>query len=118
MMISAGEAALLRRDIERTWAETATVYVRGAGGQYTTVVRTGLLYSLTSIGGTATTMAERAELAAARVLKWTADYTMPDNAQVEIAGRRWNVRRETVDLRKARPGPHPLYWMADVVRVP
>jgi hypothetical protein len=119
MQISAGEAAGLRRDIEGTWAETADVYVRGAGGQYTSLVKSGLRCSLTMLNiQNATSMQDRAELATLRQLKWDYSYTMPDNAQIEIGGRRWNPRKDTIILRQARPGSEPLYWMADVVRVP
>lgn len=121
MQISAGEAAGLRRDIEATWAETADVYVRGAGGQYTSLVKTGLRCTLTMLGRqreNAASMQDRAEFATMRILKWDYSYTMPDNAQIEIGGRRWNPRKDTIILRQARPGSEPLYWMADVVRVP
>jgi hypothetical protein len=119
MQISAGVAAGLRRVIEGTWAETATVYARGVGGQYTTVAKAGLRCSLTMMNlQNVTSMQDRAELATLRQLKWEHDYTMPDNAQIEIAGRRWNPRKDTIILRAARPGGEPLYWMADVVRVP
>jgi hypothetical protein len=122
--ITAGEAATLRRDIESTWAETATVYVRAESGptkgQYTEIVKTGLRCTLTMLNArvNASSMLDRAELATLRELKWDYSYTMPDNAQVEIGGRRWNFRRDTIILRNVRPGSEPFYWMADVVRVP
>jgi hypothetical protein len=120
MLISAAEAAGIRRDIEALWAETATVYARGVSGQYTTVVRTGLRCSLTMITSriNAVSTQDRGALATLRELKWDYTYTMPDNAQVMIDGRRWNLRTDTIILRAVRPGSEPCYWMADVVRVP
>lgn len=114
-------AARQRKDAESTWAEVARVYTRGVGGTYSVVAKDGLRCSLTRIGRgrqNDESMASRAELATGRVLQWEYDYQIPENAQFEINGRRWNPLKDTVMLTTARPGTEPLYWQADVVRVP
>lgn len=70
----------------------AVVYSQGAGGGYTTVEQPGLPCGLGILNpGGVNTVYERAELGQARVLYWSEDYTMPEHAQLEIDGERWNV---------------------------
>jgi hypothetical protein len=73
--------------------DTAVVYTPHATtGAYTVVDKSSLTCRLafieqggSSIGG------ERESIGQRRRLLWEEDYTMPDNAQVEVDSERWNV---------------------------
>ena len=73
--------------------ETAVVYIPNAGtGAYTVVALAALRCRLANVRGEGKGAAEeREEVAQNRRLLWTAVYEMPNNAQIEIAGVRWNV---------------------------
>jgi hypothetical protein len=119
-LIATDLATRLLEANESAWVDTATVYTRHATtGQYTVVAKAALRCQVQRISTgrqNAPSMAQRAEFAAGRVLRWEHDYSMPDNAQLEIGGRRWNLRKDTIYQQRA--GEHALYWTADIVRVP
>lgn len=81
--------------------KTATVYTPHATtGAYTVLAKSGMDCRLAIRGersSGATAAEERAELVARRRLLWDEDYTMPEDAQVEIDGERWNIQKGTVD---------------------
>jgi hypothetical protein len=87
--ISAHDARLVRAVLLNT---TVTVYGRGAGGRFTTVLQTDLTAGFTEIDRRgAATAPDRAELAALRELHWDPIYALPETSQVEdTAGVRWN----------------------------
>lgn len=123
MQATAGEAKLQRRTIMQTWTDRADVYIRpprgSAQGRFSVLVKSRLKCNLVTINRqNAASMPEREALAAGRQLHWDSDYQLPDVAQFEIDGRRWNPLRDSITLRKLRPGDGPLYWMADVQRIP
>lgn len=101
--------------------QLATVYTEHATtGAYTVVAKSDLACRLAVISAeTAGTGGDRQELTSARRLLWGADYaTMPDNAQIEVDGQRWNIRSGTVTpiytgLGAARALEH---WHAEVER--
>lgn len=114
-------AARLRRDIEATWSDVAKVYVRDLNGAYNIVAKSDLKCSVETLvrqRDYAPTIIDRGELATLRNFKFEHDYLMPENAQIEVQGRRWNMRKDSLDLRRARPGSEPLYWIVDIVRIP
>ena len=73
--------------------QTADVYIpNGTDGDFTTLARSDLVCRLafiqqggTDIGG------EREDLGQRRRLLWTEVYTMPETAQIEVDGERFNV---------------------------
>lgn len=76
---------------------TAVVYMPNeVDGDYTEVVRSALKCRLANkrrfgLGdGT-----ERDEEVPNRMVMWQADYVMPENAQIEVDGQRWNVVPDT-----------------------
>lgn len=78
--------------------KTATVYTPHAStGAYTVLAKSNLACRLAHKLSPAPGADERAELTARRRLLWDEDYTMPENAQVEIDSERWNVQPGTID---------------------
>lgn len=73
--------------------KTATILVpNGTTGAYDVVDRADLPVALRHVGAnSAPGGSERAELLLLRRLVWAPDYAMPDEAQVEIDARRWQV---------------------------
>lgn len=100
--------------------KTATVYTPHATtGDYTVLAKSNLVCRLAIRGkrsSGATAADERAELVARRRLLWDEAYTMPENAQVEIDGARWNVQAGTVDV-LTDLGDTVIYRRCDVVKV-
>jgi hypothetical protein len=107
--------------------QRATVYGRdGTTGRYTTVFRSGLACRLAHINRQpGATGAQRAELAGIRTFLWDPAYTLPENAQVEVAGvtgpdgttpARWNVRSGTLATLRG-PSGQACYKQCDVTRV-
>ena len=68
--------------------QTATVYT-DAGGGFVVVDRADLPCRLTHPRGGQTAQ-DRAEIAAQRALLWEG-YAMPEYAQIDVGGTRWNV---------------------------
>lgn len=77
--------------------QTATVYTpSGTTGAYTVVDKTGLACRL-ALSSVSTDMGpSRAEADGARRLLWDPDYVMPEEAQVEVDGERWNIQAGTL----------------------
>jgi len=73
--------------------QTADVYTPAAGdGDYTVLAKSGLICRLAYIqqGGT-TIGGEREDIGSRRRLLWDEVYEMPEAAQIEVDGERWNV---------------------------
>lgn len=96
--------------------KTATVYA--PSDDFQTPVKTGLvcgLYLISEVG--AATGVDRAELLARRRLLWEPGYTMPEEAQVEIDGQRWQLPRGGGIAYPGRHDGNPgLYGRAEVLR--
>jgi hypothetical protein len=77
--------------------DSATVYTpQAATGAYTVLAKSGLACRLTIIQRNAgETSDERESIAGKRLLLWDGSYAMPDPAQVEINGERWNLDEGT-----------------------
>lgn len=102
--------------IARWWNKTATVYA--PADDFQAAVKTGLkcsLHHISEVG--AATGVDRAELLARRRLLWDPSYTMPEEAQVEIDGQRWQLPRgggiATIYHRDTNT---PAYGRAEVLR--
>lgn len=97
--------------------KTATVYTpHVTTGAYTVTAQSGLTCRLayieqggSGIGG------ERENIGSKRRLLWDAAYTMPDNAQVEVDGQRWNVREGTFGELTGPDGSTVIYRRCEVV---
>lgn len=98
--------------------QVAVVYtVTAATGLYTTVATTGLRCRLAHIDNRpAATAPDRAELAAIRNMLWEPSYVMPEQAQVEVAGIRWNPVPGTFGAFRG-PSGAVVYRRCDLVRV-
>ena len=98
-------------------ADTAVVYTPDQTGAFTTVANAALACWLRPVGTrAAASAAQRAELAALRRLTWV-DYVMPDYAQVEIDGNRYNVVHGTVvGYRYAETG-EVIQYSCDLIEV-
>ena len=102
--------------------QTATVYTpNGTDGDFTVTAKTGLACRLAHLSQAAQSPAEeRSDPAGRRRLLWDAAYTMPEPAQVVVAGDsggdRWSIEAQTVE---AIRGPYGavVYRRAAVVRV-
>jgi hypothetical protein len=75
----------------------ATVYTpNGTTGEYTVVAQSNLPCRLVYIQNAPGALEnERAAIGENRRLLWSDEYVMPDEAQVDINGTRWNVRAGT-----------------------
>jgi len=77
---------------------TATVYTpNGTTGTYTVLATSGLACRLAVKPAPTDGAVERAEGTPRRLLLWDDAYSMPNDAQVEIDGQRWNVVAGTFD---------------------
>src|SRR5688572_16763891 len=95
--------------------QTAKVYTADPeDGEYTVLAKSGLACRLVRMTGTVAPAAERPELAGQRTLLWLPEYQMPDTAQVEIDGRRWNIQAGTIDYPRG-PVSQKMYGRAGVV---
>lgn len=96
--------------------QAATVYGEtDPTGAFTTVLRTGLACRLAHVRGGAS-QNERAELAAVRNMIWDPSYVLPETAQVEVDGVRWNPVAGTFAAYRG-PSSQVLYRRCDLVRV-
>lgn len=97
--------------------QVATVYGENAStGAYTDVLRSGLRCRLAHVSTRpAATGGDRAELAAIRNLLWEPDYVLPETAQVEVGGVRWNPVAGTFGAYRGPLG-QVVYRRCDVVR--
>lgn len=97
--------------------KTATVYGRAAGGQYTTLLTTGLACNLLHLSSqNAPTGGARTEFAARRRFVWDASYVMPQYAQIEVDGLRWNLVANNAFETLTGPDGQPHHKRVDVVR--
>ena len=73
--------------------QTADVYTpNGTDGDFTVLAKSGLVCRLATIQvGPASVGGERESVGLNRRLLWAEAYTMPDDAQIEVDGQRWNV---------------------------
>ncbi len=107
-------------EIERIMLlDTATVYTDQGSpdGLYDVVVKAGLKCRVASIGRRqlSATTADRAELAALRLLFWERAYAMPANMQIDVGGERWNVNSDTYTARRG-PGGGVIQHNAEMTR--
>lgn len=84
----------------------ADVYTQGAGGAFTVLDQGGLPCRVInpSLNSRVMDLPARAENARARTLVWDVSYVMPDYAQLEIEGERWNPLPETIQKIEALTG--------------
>jgi len=76
--------------------QTATVYTpNGTTGAYTVVAQAALPVRLV-VPGAGRMNPERDEAAPVSRLLWGSGYTMPETAQIDVGGVRWNVKAGTV----------------------
>lgn len=98
--------------------QTANVYTpNGTNGDYTVLAKSGLPCRLaylpqgqggSDIGG------ERADTGSRRRLLWAEDYAMPDDAQIEVEDKRWNVLAGTPGALRG-PDSRVVYRRCEVV---
>ncbi len=97
--------------------QTADIYTPHATtGDYTVLAKSGLVCRLAYISRHVgqTTSGERVEIAQARRLLWEEAYTMPENAQIDVGGERWNVRPGTLGSLRG-PDSSVIYRRCEVV---
>lgn len=95
--------------------QTAIVYTEApVTGAFTVVAKSGLRCRLAHVRGGGS-QPERAELAALRNMLWEPDYVLPETAQVEVDGIRWNPVPGTFGAMRG-PSGTVLYRRCDVVR--
>jgi hypothetical protein len=98
--------------------QTANVYIPNEmDGNFTQLAKSGLVCRLAYIqeGGT-TIGGEREDIGSRRRLLWDEVYTMPETAQVEVDGERWNVSPGTYGALRG-PDSSVVYRRCEVVRV-
>jgi hypothetical protein len=97
--------------------DVMTVYTQDAvTGRYTVVDETAVPCRLAHFRSQpGASGVERAELAATRNLIWTPGYVMPEGAQIDVGGVRWNT---VVGTYKAMRGPSGAvtYRQCDALR--
>lgn len=95
--------------------QTANVYTPGTNGDYTVLAKPGLACRLAYIEqGGSDIGGERADTGSRRRLLWDEDYAMPDNAQIEVEGKRWNVLAGTPGAIRG-PDSRVVYRRCEVV---
>ncbi|MHB1131658.1 MAG: hypothetical protein ACYC4L_04650 [Chloroflexota bacterium] len=102
--------------------KTAVVYSEGVGGDYSVVANAALPCLLGIVNGDGgrsggRTSEERADLAQLRTLVWTQGYAMPETAQVEVDGERWNVLPGSYNAATWPFDGTVLYRTCDLMRV-
>lgn len=97
---------------------TAVVYTPNeSDGDYTVVARAELKCRLANkrrfgLGDGN----ERDEEVQNRMVMWQAAYAMPENAQIEVDGQRWNVVPDTYEIMRGL-GDTPIYRRCEVTQV-
>lgn len=77
--------------------QLADVYTpNGTDGTYTVLAKAGLACRLALASVSGDMGPSRAEDDGTRRLLWDPDYTMPEEAQIEVDGERWNIRAGTL----------------------
>lgn len=97
--------------------QSANVYTPApADGDYTVLAKSGLVCRLAYVRHDAVDIGpERADIGSLRRLLWAEAYTMPDTAQIEVDGERWNVLAGTVGVLRG-PTSVAIYRRCDVER--
>jgi hypothetical protein len=94
----------------------ANVYTPGANGDFTVLAKANLLCRLAYIQqGGSDIGGQREDIGSRRRLLWAEVYTMPETAQVEVSGERWNVLAGTVGAMTG-PDGSVVYRRCEVVR--
>lgn len=98
--------------------QTASVYTpNGADGDFDVLAKSGLVCRLAYIQqGGSDIGGEREDIGQRRRLLWAEAYTMPDTAQIEVEGQRWNVLAGTFGALRG-PTSAVVYRRCEVVRV-
>lgn len=95
--------------------QVATVYGEGVS-TFDQVLKTDLACRLSHVNAErAGTLADRAELLATRRLLWGPEYVMPEGAQVDVDGIRWQIVAGTYAAMRG-PNGQVVYRAADAVR--
>ncbi len=101
--------------------QTATVYTpHPTTGAYTVSAKTGLACRLAHRGtrsGVTDMNPEREDIGSARRLMWQDSYVMPETAQVEVNGERWNVVQGSYSPMYG-PGGSVWYFRCEVEKAP
>jgi len=110
-------ASQLRQTMAASFTDQLTVYAPAADGTFTTVVQADVPCRLARLGlANAVTAAERADLAAWRLLYWDTSYVLPeDTVQLRVAGVCWNPVAGTYEAMDVGDG-EIVYRRAQVVR--
>ncbi len=97
--------------------QVANVYTPAVSdGNFTVLAKTNLVCRLAYIEqGGSTVGGERADIGSRRRLLWEEDYAMPESAQVEVAGERWNVLAGTVGALRG-PDSSVVYRRCEVTK--
>lgn len=96
--------------------QTCTVYTPDpTTGAYTVTATSGLACRLALASVSGDMGPSRSEAAGTRRLLWGADYTMPETAQVEVDGERWNIQAGTLAAPRDLSGA-VVYRRAEVTR--
>ncbi len=97
--------------------QTADIYTpNGTTGAYTVLAKSGLVCRLAYIQQGATTIGgEREDIGQRRRLLWSEAYTMPETAQIEVDGERWNVLAGSLGSLRG-PFGDVVYRRCEVVR--
>lgn len=107
----------MRATMAASFNATLTVYAPAADGTFSAVVANAIPCRLARLGlANAVTAADRADLAAWRLLYWDTAYALPeDTVQLAIAGERWNPVAGTYEAMDVGEG-EIVYRRAQVVR--
>lgn len=96
--------------------QTCTVYTpNGTTGAYDVVAVSGMACRLALASVSGDMGPSRAEADGTRRLLWGPDYTMPETAQVEVDGERWNIQAGTLAAPRDLSGA-AVYRRAEVTR--
>lgn len=77
---------------------TMAVFTPDSDGAYTVEAQTDVVCRLNHISRNPANLGgEREAIGDDRLLMWSQVYVMPDDAQIEIDGQRWNVREGSCD---------------------
>jgi hypothetical protein len=96
--------------------QTANVYTpHPTSGDFTVLARASLACRLAYIEqGGSTIGGERENIGSRRRLLWEESYTMPETAQIEVEGERWNVLAGTFGAPRG-PSSQVVYRRCEVV---
>lgn len=97
--------------------QTASVYTpHSTTGDFTVLAKSGLVCRLAYMQqGPNETANDREDVSQRRRLLWEEAYTMPETAQVEVSGERWNVIAGSLGSLRG-PGGTVVYRRCEVIR--